>query len=123
LTSAFGVITIFSSRTESRRFLTCSQRVRRPKPVRLGKFERYLSNIGWGVTKMASKYRYEIIIYWSPEDEAYVAEVPELPGCAADGSTYAETVANVEVVIDEWISTAIELGREIPEPKGRLMFA
>jgi predicted RNase H-like HicB family nuclease len=67
--------------------------------------------------------RYEIIIYWSKEDDAFIAEVPELAGCAADGSTYAEALANIEVIISEWIETALELGREIPEPKGRLMFA
>lgn len=67
--------------------------------------------------------RYEIIIYWSKADAAFVAEVPELPGCASDGATYQEAVANVEVVIREWIETAKELGRPIPEPKGRLLFA
>lgn len=67
--------------------------------------------------------RYELIIYWSPDDDAFVAEVPELPGCAADGATYAEAVANVEVVIREWLETAAELGRTVPEPKGRLVFA
>lgn len=72
---------------------------------------------------MSEKYKYEIIIYWSEEDEAFVAEVPELSGCMADGATYSEAVANVEVIIDEWIETAKELGREIPEPKGRLIFA
>jgi predicted RNase H-like HicB family nuclease len=72
---------------------------------------------------MSEKYRYEVIIYWSEEDNAFVAEVPELPGCMADGATYAEAVANVEVIIDEWMETARELGREIPEPKGRLTFA
>jgi predicted RNase H-like HicB family nuclease len=72
---------------------------------------------------MSEKYRYEIIIYWSGEDNAFVAEVPELPGCMADGATYTEAIANVEVIIDEWIETAKDLGREIPEPKGRLMFA
>jgi predicted RNase H-like HicB family nuclease len=72
---------------------------------------------------MSEKYKYEIIIYWSDEDKAFVAEVPELPGCMADGATYTEAIANVEVVIDEWIETAKDLGREIPEPKGRLMFA
>ena len=72
---------------------------------------------------MSEKYRYEIIIYWSAEDQAFVAEVPELPGCMADGATYGEAVANVEVIINEWIETARELGREVPEPKGRLMFA
>ena len=67
--------------------------------------------------------KYEIVIYWSEEDRAYVAEVPELPGCMADGRTYREAVANAEVVIREWIETARELGRPIPEPKGRLAYA
>ncbi|MFB2893553.1 type II toxin-antitoxin system HicB family antitoxin [Aerosakkonemataceae cyanobacterium BLCC-F50] len=67
--------------------------------------------------------RYEIIIYWSNEDEAFIAEVPELPGCAADGATYQEALENVEIVMQEWIETAKELGRQIPEAKGRLMFA
>lgn len=67
--------------------------------------------------------KYEIIIYWSNEDEAFIAEVSELPGCAADGKTYNEALANVEIVIQEWIETAKELGRQIPQPKGRLMFA
>ena len=67
--------------------------------------------------------RYEIIVYWSDEDQAFIAEVPELPGCAADGATYQEAIANVEVVIREWIETATGLGRPIPQPKGRLVFA
>ena len=67
--------------------------------------------------------KYEVIIYWSGEDQAFIAEVPELPGCAADGATYHEALTNVEVVIKEWIETAKELGRPIPEPKGRLMFS
>ena len=71
--------------------------------------------------KMMSKY--EIIIYWSEEDQAYIAEVPELPGCAADGITYKDAISNVEVVIREWIETSEELEREIPEPKGKLMYA
>jgi predicted RNase H-like HicB family nuclease len=70
-----------------------------------------------------SKYRYEIIIYWSDDDQSYIAEVPELAGCAADGATYQEAVENVEVVIDEWIETARELGRIVPKPRGRLLFA
>ncbi len=70
-----------------------------------------------------SKPKYEVIIYWSEEDQAFVAEVPELPGCAADEKTYKEALANVEVVIREWIETAKELGRPIPAPKGRLVFA
>lgn len=68
-------------------------------------------------------FRYELIIYWSGEDEAFIAEVPELPGCMADGATYAEAVANAEVVIREWIETAVEEGREVPQPKGRLLYA
>ncbi len=67
--------------------------------------------------------RYEMIIYWSDDDEAFVVEVPELPGCAADGPTYEEAVANAKVIITEWIVTARELGRPIPEPRGRLMYA
>ncbi|MDT4898441.1 MAG: hypothetical protein QOH25_3518 [Acidobacteriota bacterium] len=67
--------------------------------------------------------RYELIIYWSDEDEAFIVEVPELAGCMADGATYQEALANVEVVINEWIETARELGRPIPEPKGRLLYA
>jgi predicted RNase H-like HicB family nuclease len=67
--------------------------------------------------------KYEIILYWSDEDQAFVGEVPELPGCAADGATRQEAIANVEVVIAEWLETAREQGRPIPEPKGRLLFA
>ncbi len=67
--------------------------------------------------------KYEIIIFWSEEDDAFVAEVPELAGCMADGRTYQEALANAEQVIQEWIETAQELGRAIPEPKGRLLYA
>ncbi|MBF0506862.1 MAG: type II toxin-antitoxin system HicB family antitoxin [Nitrospirae bacterium] len=67
--------------------------------------------------------RYEIIIYWSNEDSAYIAEVPELPGCMADGSTYHKAFSNIEIIIQEWIGTAKELGRPIPQPKGKLMYA
>jgi predicted RNase H-like HicB family nuclease len=67
--------------------------------------------------------KYEIIFYWSDEDGAFVAEVPELPGCTADGSTRQEALANVEIVISEWLETARELGRHVPEPKGRLLLA
>jgi predicted RNase H-like HicB family nuclease len=67
--------------------------------------------------------KYEMIIYWSEEDQAYIAEVPELAGCMADGGSYQEAVKNVERVIVEWIETAIELGRYVPEPKGRLLYA
>jgi len=68
-------------------------------------------------------YKYEIIIYWSEEDAAYIAEFPELPGCMADGKTSEEALKNVQVVIGEWIETAKELGRKIPRPKGKLMYA
>ena len=66
--------------------------------------------------------KFEVIIYWSDDDEAFVAEVPELAGCAADGATYEEALAGVQTVIQQWIETAEELGRLIPEPKGRLIF-
>ncbi len=68
-------------------------------------------------------YKYEMIVYWSEEDEAYIAEIPELPGCMADGVTYEEALKNAQVVISEWIETATSLGREIPSPKGKLTYA
>ncbi|EMS80803.1 type II toxin-antitoxin system HicB family antitoxin [Desulfotignum phosphitoxidans] len=67
--------------------------------------------------------KYEIIIYWSESDKLFLAEVPELPGCMADGHSYQEAVSNAEIIINEWIETAKELGREIPKPKGKLMYA
>ena len=67
--------------------------------------------------------KYELIIYWSDEDKSFIAEAPELAGCAADGKTYQEALANIEVIIQEWIETAKELGRDIPIPKGRLVYA
>jgi len=67
--------------------------------------------------------KYEMIIYWSKEDQAFLVEVPELPGCMADGKTYEEAVANAKVIIQEWIDTAREEKRSIPQPKGRLMYA
>jgi len=67
--------------------------------------------------------KYEVIIYWSEEDQAFIAEVPELPGCMADGASTQEALANVEIVAREWIETARELDREIPEPRGKLVFA
>ena len=69
---------------------------------------------------MVTCHRYEVIIYWSDEDEAFIAEVPELPGCAADGATYEEALANVQLTIADWIETATDLGRVIPEAHGRL---
>lgn len=67
--------------------------------------------------------KYELIVYWSDEDSAFVVDVPELPGCMADGQTYEEAVKNAQVVIEEWIETARELGRDVPVPKGRLLYA
>lgn len=72
---------------------------------------------------LKTNHKYEIIIYWSKEDEAFIAEVPELAGCVADGLTYQEALSNVEVVIDEWIETAKLKGRDIPKPKGKLIYA
>jgi len=70
-----------------------------------------------------AKPNYEVIIYWSQEDGAYIAEVPELPGCMADGVTQEKALKNVQVIVKEWIETAKKLGRTVPEPKGRLIFA
>jgi len=64
-----------------------------------------------------------MIIYWSDADNSFIVEVPELPGCMADGSNYQEAVSNAEIIIQEWIDTALSLGRTIPEPKGRLLYA
>jgi predicted RNase H-like HicB family nuclease len=68
-------------------------------------------------------YKYEIIVFWSKEDERFIVEVPELPGCMADGETYEQAVQNAQIIISEWIETAKRLGREIPAPKGRLAYA
>lgn len=68
-------------------------------------------------------YKYEMIIYWSKDDSAYIAEVPELAGCMADGKTYEEALKNAQTVIGEWIETAKNLGRKVPRPKGKLMYA
>jgi predicted RNase H-like HicB family nuclease len=67
--------------------------------------------------------KYELIIYWSQDDSAFIVEVPELPGCMADGRTYQEAVANAEIIIQEWINTAREEDRPIPIPKGKLKYA
>lgn len=67
--------------------------------------------------------KYELIIYWSDQDRSFVVEVPELPGCMADGETYEQAVANAQHVIKDWIETARDLGRPVPEPRGRLMYA
>ena len=70
-----------------------------------------------------SVYKYEMIVYWSEEDERFIVEVPELPGCMADGRTYEEAIKNAQNIIEEWIETAKELGRDIPKPKGKLVYA
>ena len=67
--------------------------------------------------------KYEMIIYWSKDEEVFIVEVPELSGCIADGKTYQDAVSKAEIVIQEWVDVAKELGRVIPEPKGRLMYA
>jgi predicted RNase H-like HicB family nuclease len=67
--------------------------------------------------------KYEVVIYWSEEDKSFIAEIPELSGCMADGETYAAALQHVELVAQEWIETAQQLGREIPKPKGKLMYA
>ncbi len=66
--------------------------------------------------------KYAIVIYWSIEDNSFIAEIPELSGCIADGETYQEALKNAEIVANEWIETARELGRPIPEPKGKLIY-
>lgn len=68
-------------------------------------------------------YKYEMIFYWSEQDKKFIVEVPELAGCMADGNTAAEALENVEIVISEWFETAKKIGREIPQPKGKLMYA
>ena len=68
-------------------------------------------------------HKYERIIYWSEADQKFIVEVPELPGCMADGATASQALENVEQIIDEWIEKAKEIGRDIPQPKGRLLFA
>ncbi|MBI4823108.1 MAG: type II toxin-antitoxin system HicB family antitoxin [Nitrospirae bacterium] len=68
-------------------------------------------------------YKYEIIIYWSKEDEAFIAEVPELPGCMAHGETPEDALKNAKEAIQLWLDTAREFGDPVPEPKGRLTFA
>lgn len=75
------------------------------------------------MSEVRRMYKYEIIIYWSDEDDSFIAEVPELAGCMADGSTVSAALENVQTVIAEWIETAELLGRDIPQPKGRLVYA
>ena len=68
-------------------------------------------------------YKYEVIVWWSEKDQAYIAEAPELPGCMSDGKTYEEALKDIQLIISEWIETANKIGREIPQPKGKLMYA
>ncbi len=68
-------------------------------------------------------FRYELIIYWSNQDASFIVEVPELAGCKADGDSYEEAISNAKIVINEWIETAKSLGRGVPQPKGKLMYA
>ena len=84
--------------------------------------ERFFSQY-FNVIKGEKMLRYEIILQWSEKDQSFIAEVPELPGCAADGETYKEALHNIEIIMQEWIETAKELGRSIPEPRLRLMSA
>ena len=81
------------------------------------------SEISPSYWRMTMDKKNEIIIFWSSEDNAYVAEVPELAGCMADGKTYQEALGNAEQIIEEWIETATKLGRPIPQPRGRLAYA
>jgi len=88
--------------------------------------EKVLDKILKGTSDKNIKFqdiKYEIVVYWSEDDDSYIVEVPELPGCMADGKTYEEAITNTLVIIREWIETAIELGRDIPKPRGRLIYA
>lgn len=105
--------------TEVEEILNLQPKGSKVKPYQVKGTERYLA-LPSKQRRLIMRSKYEIIIYWSNEDEAYLAEVPELPGCMADGKTYREALSNAERIIREWIETAKELGRTIPEPKGRL---
>jgi predicted RNase H-like HicB family nuclease len=96
------------------------QREVKPKLIKSNKSETQSLDIN---PKKMTPIKYELIVYWSEADEAFIVEVPELVGCMADGQSYAEAVANAEIIIREWIETAKMLGRVIPTPKGRLMYA
>ena len=91
-------------------------------PIRLSKSEALSFATSWNWEKKTMN-KYEIIIFWSEDDGSFIAEVPELAGCMADGKTYHEALSNTEVIIQEWIETAKELGRPIPKPGGRLKYA
>jgi predicted RNase H-like HicB family nuclease len=72
---------------------------------------------------MMNDYKYEIIIYWSSQDNDFIAEVPELKGCMADGKNYSEAIENVQIVINEWLETAKLMNIQIPIPRGKLHYA
>jgi predicted RNase H-like HicB family nuclease len=84
-------------------------------------FERIVAQTCCSLPIQVVNHKDEIILYWSNDDEAFIAEAPELARCSAGGATRQEALANVE--ISEWLATARELGHSIPEPKGRLLFA
>jgi predicted RNase H-like HicB family nuclease len=115
-----AVVILFSLNLEWKKFLIFSPKVQKQSRVRSNRFGMLYSSIA---SRRTLTPKYEVIIYWSEHDRAFIAEVPELPGCAADGKTYQQALANVEVIIREWIGTARELDRPIPVPKGRLVFA
>jgi predicted RNase H-like HicB family nuclease len=123
LASGYEAAIIYSRSRRLRKSSIFSRRARKLKPTKSSKFAQLYCDTNLRERLMDNNYKYEIVIYWSKEDEAFIAEVPELPGCVADGATYAEAVANVDVIIQEWIEAASELGRPIPEPRGRLMYA
>jgi predicted RNase H-like HicB family nuclease len=99
--------------------VTCNRAARSRNLTKSNKSATSSSNTNSTSTDM----RYELIIYWSKTDESFIVEVPELPGCMADGATYEAAVANARVVVQDWIDTAKSLGRTIPEPRGKLAYA
>jgi predicted RNase H-like HicB family nuclease/predicted RNA binding protein YcfA (HicA-like mRNA interferase family) len=109
---------IFSA-TASRKSSIFSRAVPKRSLIKLNKSVKSSSN----TNSPSNDMRYELIIYWSRADECFIVEVPELPGCMADGVTYEEAVANAQEVIAEWIATARSQGRAIPEPRGKLAYA
>ncbi|MEO8249382.1 MAG: type II toxin-antitoxin system HicB family antitoxin [Burkholderiales bacterium] len=120
LMNGSSAATIFFRESTWQRSLTCNLWEARQRRIKSNKSGEFWSSTFWGVV-MSMKY--ELIIFWSDDDQSFVVEVPELQGCMADGGTYEQAVANAKKVIAEWIETARELGRPIPEPKGRLLFA
>lgn len=93
------------------------------KPYQVKQVREFILNTPTPPLILDDLVKYEIVIFWSEEHDCFLAEVPELPGCKADGNTYAEALNHVEGIIEEWMAVANELGWSIPEPKGRLLFA